>query len=182
MLTLDTSTLPTRPSPWFLWHAHRIGRGSRVLDLACGEGRHSLAAAERGAAVVAVDRDEARLARARTRAEARRLSVDWRVADLEGTWPDFGSFDAILMFNYLDRGRMPGVRALVAPGGILMIETFLAAQRELGWGPTSEDHLLQPGEVLRLAAPLRVLHGREALEPVETDRWRAVASIVARQG
>ena len=42
-----------RPSTWFLWHAHRLGPGTRVLDLACGEGRHSLAAAAHGRQVVA---------------------------------------------------------------------------------------------------------------------------------
>jgi hypothetical protein len=60
-----------------------------------------------------------------------------------------------------------------------MIESFLAAQRELGWGPASEDHLLLPGELAGLAAPLRVLHGREALEPIDAERWRAVASVLA---
>jgi hypothetical protein len=30
-------------------------------------------------------------------------------------------------------------------------------------------------------APLRILHGREALEPVDTERWRAVASAVGRR-
>jgi hypothetical protein len=60
-----------------------------------------------------------------------------------------------------------------------MMETFLEAQREAGWGPTSERHLLRPGELARLAAPLTTVHGREVFEPVDTERWRAVASVVA---
>jgi hypothetical protein len=74
---------------------------------------------------------------------------------------------------------MPSVRDAVCPGGILMMETYLTTQRELGWGPTSDDHLLRPGEIARLAAPLAVQHGREVLEAVDAERWRAVASIVA---
>ena len=151
----------------------------RVLDLACGEGRHGLAAAILGAEVVGIDRDETRLATARELAAAHQLTVDWRVVDLEGPWPDLGDFDAVLVFNYLDRARMPAIRELVAPGGLLMMESYLTRQRELGWGPTSDDHLLRPGEIARLAAPLRVLHGREVLEPVDAERWRAVASVVA---
>jgi 2-polyprenyl-3-methyl-5-hydroxy-6-metoxy-1,4-benzoquinol methylase len=151
-----------------------------VLDVACGEGRHSLAAAILGAETVGVDRDETRLATARELAAAHNLSVDWRVVDLEeGPWPELGRFDAVLVFNYLDRARMPEIRECVAPGGLLMMETFLTGQRELGWGPTSEEHLLRPGELARLAAPLRILHGREVLEPVDAERWRAVASVVA---
>ena len=153
----------------------------RVLDLACGEGRHSLAAATLGAETVGVDRDARRLATAGELAAAHDLVVDWRVVDLEGPWPDLGRFDAVLMFNYLDRARMPEIRDLVAPGGLLMMESFLTGQRELGWGPSSDEHLLRPGELARLAAPLRVVHGREVLEPIDAERWRAVASVVARR-
>jgi SAM-dependent methyltransferase len=151
----------------------------RVLDLACGEGRHSLAAALLATDVVGVDRDESRLATARELAQTQELSVEWRVVDLEGPWPELGRLDAVLMFNYLDRARMPEIVGLVAPPGLLMMETFLTGQRELGWGPASDDHLRRPGELASLVQPLRVLHGREALEPVDAERWRAVASVVA---
>jgi 2-polyprenyl-3-methyl-5-hydroxy-6-metoxy-1,4-benzoquinol methylase len=150
-----------------------------VLDLACGEGRHSLAAAALGARVTAVDRDEVRLAAARERAEAQGLSIEWVAADLEEPWPDLGGFDAVLVFNYLDRARMPRIIELIEPGGLLMMETFLRTQRELGWGPSSDDHLLAPGELARLVAPLTVEHGREVIEAVDAERWRAVASILA---
>jgi 2-polyprenyl-3-methyl-5-hydroxy-6-metoxy-1,4-benzoquinol methylase len=151
-----------------------------VLDLACGEGRHSLAAAARGARVTALDRDEVRLAAARERAEAQGLSIGWIAADLEDEpWPDLGSFDAVLVFNYLDRARLPRIIDLIEPGGLLMMETYLTAQRELGWGPTSDDHLLRPGELARLVSPLAVVHGREVIEAVDAERWRAVASVLA---
>ena len=169
----------SRPSTWFSWHAHIIRPGMRVIDLACGEGRHSLAAAALGAAVVGVDRDPHKLAIARERAAATQLSVEWREVDLEGPWPELGSFDAVLVFNYLDRASMPRILGLVAPGGRLLMETFLEAQREAGWGPTSERHLLCPGELGRLVAPLTILHGREVYETVDAERWRAVASVIA---
>ena len=178
-MTLCPISRGSRPSTWFFWHAHVVGPGARVLDLACGEGRHSLAAAALGAEVVAVDRDPAKLAIARERAAAARLSIDWREADLEGPWPELGSFDAVLVFNYLDRASMPRICGLVAPGGRLMMETFLEAQREAGWGPTSERHLLRFGELPRLVSPLTVEYGREVFETVDADRWRVVASVVA---
>jgi SAM-dependent methyltransferase len=129
--------------------------------------------------VVAIDRDPQKLAAGRTRAAEGGLPIDWRELDLEGSWPELGTFDAVLVFNYLDRASMPRILRLVAPGGLLMMETFLEAQREAGWGPTSDQHLLRPGELARLVSPLRVVHGREVLEPVDEDRWRAVASILA---
>jgi SAM-dependent methyltransferase len=178
-VTLSVLPGTPRPSTWFLWHTHLIGPGTKVLDLACGAGRHSLAAARLGARVIGVDRDPAKLAVARERAAAARLTIDWRELDLEGPWPELGSFDAVLVFNYLDRASMPRIRGLVAPGGRLIMETFLEAQREAGWGPTSKRHLLRPGELARLVAPLKVVHGREVFETVDAERWRAVASVVA---
>jgi 2-polyprenyl-3-methyl-5-hydroxy-6-metoxy-1,4-benzoquinol methylase len=169
----------SRPSTWFFWHAHVIRPGARVLDLACGEGRHSLAAAARGAMVVGVDRDPAKLASAHDRSDAAGLSVEWRQLDLEGSWPELGDFDAVLVFNYLDRASMPRILGLVAPGGRLIMETFLEAQRESGWGPTSDRHLLRNGELARLVAPLTIVHGREVFEAVDSRRWRAVASVLA---
>lgn len=174
----DTTAI-ARPSTWFEWQAHRIAPGMRVLDLACGTGRHAIAAARLGAVVTAVDRDEARLDLARRAAEEARVQVDWRAGDLEASWPDWGVFDAVLLFNYLDRPRLPLVLDTVAPGGILLMETFRTAQRAEGWGPTRDEHLLQPFELRRLIAPLEVLHGREAIEPTADGRWRHVASICA---
>ena len=170
-----------RPSVWFTWHDSLIGQGTRVLDIGSGEGRHSLAAAERGADVVAIDRDTDRLESGRATAEQRHLKIDWQAVDLEGDWPDLGTFDMVLVFNYLDRARWSRIIDAVAPGGTLMVETFLVAQRDLGWGPESDDHLLRPGELARLVSPLEIIHGREVLEPVDSERWRAVASVVAQR-
>jgi hypothetical protein len=76
---------------------------------------------------------------------------------------------------------MSDVVAGVVTGGVLIMETFLEAQRELGWGPESGEHLLGSGELTQLVRPLDALHGREVLEPVDAERWRAVASVVARR-
>ena len=150
-----------------------------MLDLACGEGRHSVAAAARGAQVVALDQDENQIVLGREFAESEGLKIDWRTVDLEDEWPELGVFDAVLVFNYLDRPRMARILERVAPGGVLIMESFLTVQRTFGWGPTKDEHLLRPGELGRLVAPLEIIHGREVIEPVDTDRWKAVAGIVA---
>lgn len=174
------SRLPL-PSTWFTWHDYLIREGSRVLDLACGEGRHAVAAAARGARVVALDRDEAKLDLGREVARGEGLDIDWQSVDLEGPWPDLGRFEAVLVFNYLDRERMKRILDCVAPGGVLIMEAFLTAQRAFGWGPTNEAHLLKLGELQSLVQPFDVVHGREVFEPVDTERWRAVAGIVAER-
>ena len=152
-----------------------------MLDLACGAGRHSLAAAELGADVTAVDRDPARLELGRQAAKSRHLTVTWLEWDLTQSFPPLGTFDVLLLFNYLDRARMPELLQYLRPGGYLLMETFLVDQRAFDWGPTSDVHLLKRGELADLVAPLEILHGRESLEPVEGVHWSAVASILARR-
>lgn len=167
-----------RPSAWFTWHAGVIGPQTRVLDLACGRGRHALAAASLGAAVVAVDSEDERLAAGRR--AGRGLPIEWVCADLR-TFPlEAAAFHVVMAFNYLDRGRMPDIRAAVKPGGYVLCETFLQAQREHGWGPTSDDHLLKPGELLRLVEPFEIILAREALDFVG-GRPMAVASVLAQR-
>lgn len=175
-----TPQLP-RPSTWFTWHDHLLGPGVRVLDLACGEGRHAIAAALRGSEVLAIDLDGAAIERGQDLATAHGAKVEWREVDLAGTWPALGTFDVVLCFNYLDRGKVAALRDLVAPGGAILMETFLTAQRHLGWGPQSDAHLLMPGELPKLLAPLAVAHQREVIEPVEGERWRAIASAFAQR-
>lgn len=170
-----------RPSTWLLWHDYLVRPGMTVLDLACGEGRHALKAAQWGATVVAVDKDDTKLETGREAASRLGVNVDFRCVDLAGAWPDIGAFDVVLVFNYLDRARMPDIQRLVGTRGLLMMETYLEWQQALGWGPSSAEHLLQPGELARLAAPMETLHGREVFEPVENNKVRAVASIVAQK-
>ena len=170
-----------RPSSWFAWHAHRIHSGTRVLDVACGSGRHALAAAQLGARVTGVDRDPDGLDAGRREAKSRQLDVKFIEADLEQEWPALGTFDLVMVFNYLDRLRMPRIVEAVAPGGLLLLEAFLEAQRAFGWGPQKDDHLLRSGELAKLVTPLTVLHGREVIEAVDNARWSAVASVLAQR-
>ena len=171
---------PPRPSVWFAWHAAVIKPGYRVLDLACGTGRHAIAAAELGAQVVAVDVDTAKLDRARSMAERARLTVDWVQADLRNYPLPVRAFDIVMMFYYLDRQRTGDILGAVRPGGFFLFETFLNVQRQYGWGPKSDDHLLKHGELLELVDPLEILLEREAHD-VADDRPMAVASVLAQR-
>jgi 2-polyprenyl-3-methyl-5-hydroxy-6-metoxy-1,4-benzoquinol methylase len=153
----------------------------RVLDLACGEGRHALKAAQWGATVTAVDHDDTKLDTGREAAERLGVTIDFQSVDLTGEWPELGEFDMVLMFNYLDRSRVADVKDAVATGGVLLMETYLEWQRALGWGPSKDEHLLQPGELPRLVAPFELLHGREVFEPIDSTKVRAVASIAAQK-
>lgn len=152
----------------------------RVLDVACGNGRHALAAALRGARVDAVDRDDERLGALERLAAQHRVAVDVVRADLT-TWdPGQERYDVVMVFNYLDRGKMPAFCAAVRPGGYLLAETFLEQQRLQGWGPQSDDHLLASGELMQLTADFDLILAREVIEMID-GRPAALASVFAQR-
>lgn len=151
-----------------------------MLDLACGVGRHALLAAERGAEVVAVDADGDAIDILAREAARRKLPIKCMHLDLKTSEISPEAFDVCMMFNYLDRDRWPDFRAAVKPSGYLLVETFLENQRELGWGPQSDEHLLKPGELLQLAEPFEVFLSREVIDMVD-GRPAALASILAQR-
>jgi hypothetical protein len=62
----------------------------------------------------------------------------------------------VVVTNYLWRARLPDIVAAVAPGGVLLYETFAAGNETVG-KPSRPDFLLQPGELLAACAGLRVV-------------------------
>jgi SAM-dependent methyltransferase len=89
----------------FIVKALDLPAGAKVLDLCCGQGRHSLELARRGFQVVGVDLSEALLYAARKRAESEGLSVTFLHCDMREI--DFADeFDAVInmftSFGYLE--------------------------------------------------------------------------------
>jgi SAM-dependent methyltransferase len=144
-------------SVWVSCWAHLVPQGASVLDVACGHGRHTKFFAARGCKVTAVDRDAQAL-------ESLRGIAETLEADIEnGPWPFAArKFDAVVVTNYLWRPLLPAIVDCVAPGGVLLYETFAAGNEKFG-KPSRPDFLLQPGELLQACAALDVVayeHGR----------------------
>jgi len=140
------------PSAWVARWLARLTRGARVLDYAAGSGRHSRLAASLGMRVLAVDRDAAALA-ALEGAHPQGGGVETRVLDLEGgPWVlPAGGFDAVIVANYLFRPRFALVCGLLAPGGILVHETFAIGNEAFG-RPSNPAFLLREGELYERSA------------------------------
>lgn len=147
----STNALPS-PSAWLVRHAHLLRPAGTVLDVACGAGRHVRWLQQRGHRVFAVDRNAQAL-------DGLRDIAAVCVADLEsGAWPYAQQqFDAVIVTNYLWRPLLPHIVQAVAPGGMLLYETFALGQASLG-KPSNPAFLLRPGELLDAVRPtLRVL-------------------------
>jgi SAM-dependent methyltransferase len=122
-----------------------------VLDVACGSGRHVRWFASRGHPVTGVDRSPEAVAAVAPLGEV-------VCADIEnGPWPFPGrTFDGVVVTNYLWRPLLAVIVQSVAPGGVLVYETFAAGNETVG-KPSRPDFLLQPGELLAACAQLRVV-------------------------
>ena len=155
--------VPT-PSPWVARFAPLVKPGGAVLDLACGSGRHLRWLAAQGFALTGVDRDAAAV-------EPLRATGEVIVADIEnGPWPLPGRrFDGVVVTNYLWRSLFPAIRDSLAPGGVLIYETFADGHQTVG-RPSRPDFLLQRGELLRAFAGLRVVAFEDGFEP-EPERF-----------
>lgn len=157
----EGGTPSATPSAWVLRFLHLIPAGGRVLDLACGKGRHTRLLAARGHPVTAVDIDVSGLDGLRNNPH-----IEIRQIDLEtGAWP-FSSerFAAVLVCNYLHRPHLARLADTLLPDGVLLMETF-ARGNEAHGRPRNPEHLLAPGELLAAFAPrLQVVAYEQGLE------------------
>jgi SAM-dependent methyltransferase len=168
----------TAPSAWVRRFAPLIPAGGDVLDLACGQGRHTRLLRDLGYAVEAVDRDAAALA------ELSGLpGVTTRAADLEGgPWPYGGrAFDGIVVTNYLWRPLLPALLDALGDDGVLIYETFMLGNERLG-KPGNPQFLLRPGELLELVERWGFTVIAFEQGEVDSPRPAVIQRICARRG
>jgi SAM-dependent methyltransferase len=173
------STLPDYlpASAWLIRFSALVRPGSEILDLACGRGRHARLFLSMGHRVVLVDRDVTAVIDLDSDPSAEILRTDLE----DGTgWPlPNRVFDAVVVTNYLHRPLFPDIFAAVAPGGLLIYETFAVGNEKFG-RPARPEYLLRQGELTELVEPsFQVI----AFEDVELGAPRAavVQRIAARK-
>ena len=153
------------PSRWVVEHAPLIRKGGRVLDLACGSGRHATWLAGLGYQVDAVDRDAQAVAGMQGMP-----NINVSIADLEtGHWPATdsryggnceGIYDGIVVSRYLFRPLLKTLASMLNSGGVLIYETFMLGNERYG-RPSNPDYLLQPDELKTVYAPLLRIYAFE---------------------
>ena len=167
---MDSSTTPSHgfapPSDWVVRWTPLLPPAAQVLDVACGHGRHVHWLASAGHRITAIDRDPALLAPLAGLAAT-------LATDLEADpWPlPDRRFDAVVVTNYLWRALFPALKAAVAPGGLLIYETFAQAHAALG-RPRRPEFLLRPGELIDV---LRDGEPAGSTEPSPCGKWQVIA-------
>ena len=169
------------PDPFLVSAYNEFLSGSSsglALDVAGGVGRHSIWLAKRGWRVKLLDISDVGIKQAMANAESTGTasSIFSEVRDLN-IMQDLGQeqYDLVIVFFFLQRELFPALISALKPNGLLIYKTYTAEQKNFAGGPSHPMFLLEPNELLRAFASLRVLHYHE------TIRERGVAELVARK-
>lgn len=141
------------PSSWVQRFADGAPQGARVLDLACGGGRHGRLFLARGHPVTFLDRDVAAVQDLKqvARAEIIEADLETGASVFSGGGPLAGrTFAAIVVVNYLFRPLLAPMLDAIETGGLLIYETFALGNEAYG-RPKNPNFLLKSGELLELA-------------------------------
>jgi tellurite methyltransferase len=159
----------------------------RVLDLACGLGALSVAAARNGCEVIAVDASPTAIQHVATVARAEGLNVT-PVQHDAATYCFDGPFDAvvaigILMFFPRDvaLGLLEKVQLAVRPGGHAIVTALLEGTTFTDVFDGDRHHLFDPEELRRAFDGWDVRSWRREKFPSPNGTLRRIGSMIARK-
>jgi SAM-dependent methyltransferase len=182
----------TEPNLWLRDHADLWRPGDRVLSVADGEGRNSVWLAQRGIVVDAFDVAAVGVAKARKLAQARGVTVNFAIADVDGFhWPE-AAYDGVaaIFVQFADpalRERLfARIRLALKPGGTLVLQGYTPRQLEYRTGgPPHASHLYTEPMLREAFADLDILELREYEAEVDEGRGHhgrsALIGMVARR-
>lgn len=167
--------VPSPPSDWVTRWSHLLPPGGTVLDIACGSGRHMQWFAQRGNPATGVDRSSEAIATAATFGETCQADIE------NDPWPlmlgnQIRQFNAVVVTNYLWRPLFPIITRCLAPGGMLLYETFSQGHQSVG-RPSRPDFLLQPAELLSAFGNMRIVAFEEGFLPSPARFLQRIAAI-----
>lgn len=120
------SSQALEPEPFLMDHLSHLKPGS-VLDIACGDGRHSIFLAQKGFDVTGLDFSKIALGRLRKVADTKKLNIETIEMDLS-TNEGFSSlkkFDNLIVIHFkLSDLLLDQIPNLLNPGGLFLYYTF----------------------------------------------------------
>lgn len=174
-----------------------LAPGARILDLACGQGRHAVPAARAGHRVHAVDYSAVAVAQLVAFAEREGLAIEADCADLRSFEPAPGAYDAVISVSTLSHFDEPDLEPLaektvaaLKEGGRAFVEGFTTADPAFRQSPDASEtaealkHFFPPGTLAHLFSGLAIEEYREFVEDDLSHgpaHQHGVALLIARK-
>ncbi|MGV8985676.1 MAG: SAM-dependent methyltransferase [Cypionkella sp.] len=124
----------TEPADFLRREAANLAPRQKILCVADGEGRNSVFLAQQGHQVTAMDGSDVGVDKARRLAEARRVTVDFNVADI-ATWDWAGTTYDVVVAIFIQFAAPPlrkaifdGMKTALKPGGLLLLHGYTPEQ------------------------------------------------------
>jgi SAM-dependent methyltransferase len=163
---------PDEPAAIVKQYVELVG-GKKAIDIAAGNGRNALFLARQGFVVDAVDISDTGLAQF----AGRHSGIQPICADLDEFDIPANRYDLIVNIKYLNRRLFPYIREGLAPGGVLIFETFLDSPNPAKAKPNCRDYLLRENELVHAFSSLKIVLYKEADE-TDHDDAAYLASLV----
>jgi len=150
-----------------------------VIDIAMGTGRDLMFLTGFGLQLYGLERswEAVKLAEQAMKEKNARISVV--LGDANNLPFKKATAGALLVFYFLLRKIMPDLNKILAPGGLLIYETFLKKQNEID-RKRNPEYLLDDGELISYFKDLELLFYEEGIF-VSGGKRRAIARFVGRK-
>ncbi len=174
------------PGAWLVEHRSELvevcgaAQRPRALDVACGDASDARLLAQIGFEVVALDVSDVAVNAIGSAAARFGLAIDARVSDLERDPLPADGYDVVICMHYLQRDLFAALASALAPGGLLLYETFSRAHVDELGKAFNPDYVLERNELLRAFEGLHVRHYREGVVE-RRGELRGLAAIVAQR-
>lgn len=171
------------PNPWLQAQESLLQSQAKgpALDIACGTGKNSCYLAQLGFVVDALDIADVAIESLSQHPLTHRGQIHAAQHNLETEALPPRQYQVILNFFYLQRNLFPQLITVLAPGGLLIFETFCQTQPV---NPSINPRfLLQPGELQEVFhGTLKIQQYAEIILPAHTSHpGRKVARMVAQK-
>jgi len=161
-------------------NAHLLPEQGSALDLACGLGGNAIFLAQCGLQVSAWDYSATAIEQLNTYAKQNDIELQAEVHDVVLEPPAAQSFNIIVVTRFLERSIIPQLCNALKPQGLIFYQTFIS-EKDPAVGPGNPDYLLQPNELLKLFAQLRIrVYREEGLLGDKEHGFRNEAMLVAQ--